>query len=184
MRIHRLALIAFGLLAATGVRAAAQTTTDVRPRGFYASLTGAAGIHRTTCRVCEIGTIVGSAGALTVGGALSPSLVLAGEVAAGYFHKRYVEDAFFQAGPALVYYPSATQRFWLKAGAGFTVLIMGENDGGAVPGAAFTTGAGYDLPLAGALAASPSVGFRYATGKDVHTAALLAGVGVTLGARD
>lgn len=179
MRIHRLAVIALALLAASGARAAAQTATGVRPHGFYASLTGAAGIHRTTCRVCEIGTIVGPTGTLTVGGALSPSLVLAGEASAGYFHKRYVEDAFFQAGPTLIYYPSATQRLWLKGGAGFTVLVLGEDDGGAVPGAALTTSAGVDLPLLGALAVSPSVTFRYAKGKEVHTAALLAGVGVT-----
>jgi hypothetical protein len=182
MRLHHLLLgiLALGVLALGARPLAAQTADGApRPHGVYANLGGAVGVHHTSCRVCEIGGIVGTVGTLTVGAALSPGLVLAGEGSGGYFHELYVEDAYFQAGPALIYYPSA-RGLWLKGGVGFTIIIMGEDDGGAVPGAAASASVGWDLPLGRAFAVTPSLTVRYAGGHDVHTTAVLAGVGVAV----
>jgi hypothetical protein len=180
MRPARLAAgLALLALSLAPVAHAQAPVPSLRPSGVYASIGGAVGVHRTTCPVCDTGGLFGGSGSLLVGAALSPNLVLAGEGTIGWFKERYVEDAYLQAGPTLLYYPAA-RRLWLKAGVGFTAIIIGSSDGGAVPGAAFSLGAGYDLPLGGALAVSPSITARYSTGQDAQTITLLAGVGVTV----
>lgn len=169
-----IALSAGSLGAQTKASAPAKPATKSRAAsnraGQWLGIGLAPGWGRFTCEICESSRGAAISGYFRVGGTINPKF-LVGLEADGWM--RSVEEVnHFMLGVAaeLFFYPNARKRLYYKAGVG--ILFYQADDGpGQVTTQAFgpNLGAGYDIPVSGALSLTPFVSvFIASLGGDIN----------------
>lgn len=133
----------------------AQSVTGGSPirQGFHFSIGGGVGAAGLTCEGCDFDAserLNGFSGALRLGGAVTPNLVIAAEGTGWIKNEAPIERRIAAASVVALLYPSATSGFFLKAGVGYMRAVI-EDDFGwvAADGIAPQLGLGFDLPVGG-----------------------------------
>ncbi len=108
----------------------------------------------------------GGAGHLTIGGALNPQLLLAGESAAWTKEESGARVTHANVSAIVQFYPSATSGLYLKGGLGFSQLRISLSGGGGSisaeeNGLGLTAGLGYDIRLGTNFSLSPYGSFAW-----------------------
>ena len=130
----------------------------------------APGWSRFSCEICETNRGAAISGYFRVGGTINPKF-LVGVEADGWM--RGVEDvSHFMLGAAAVlfFYPTPRKGLYYKAGVGILFYQAGDDEG-QVTTQAFgpNLGAGYDIPVSGALSLTPFVSvFIASLGGDIN----------------
>ena len=131
--------------------------------GFHFALGVGSASVSATCASCDLsffdGRVNGFSGALQIGGALTPQLVVAGEFFGWVKNDAPIYRRVAALSLVVLGYPSETSGFFIKGGVGGLRAIV-END--LVRGTTNTytaqTGIGYDIPL-GDVAFTPYVNY-------------------------
>lgn len=111
------------------------------------------------CEGCEQRE-TGAAGHLTLGGAVSPTLLIGAESSAWTKEEGGARITHANLSAVAQFYPSATNGFFLKGGIGFSRLEASASGGGfsfsaADQGLGLTAGLGYDIRLGTNFSLSP-----------------------------
>lgn len=170
------ALVAIALSAGSLGAQKPKATSSAKPSvatnraGQWLGIGVAPGWGRFTCEICEASRGAAISGYFRVGGTIN-SKFLVGLETDGWM--RSVDDVkHFMLGVAaeLFFYPNPRKRLYYKAGVG--ILFYQADDGpGQVTTQAFgpNLGAGYDIPVSGALSLTPFVSvFIASLGGDIN----------------
>ncbi len=150
--------------------ASSQANVGSNRAGQWLGVGIGSGWGRFTCEVCEASRGASVSGYFRVGGTLSSKFLL-GVEADGWM--RGVEDVdHFMLGVAaqLFFYPNSRKRLYYKAGLGI-MLYQASDEDGSVTTQAFgpNLGAGYDIPISGAVSLTPFVSvFIASLGGDIN----------------
>jgi hypothetical protein len=163
----------FRLLAAAALLAApvslhAQQASQVRS-GIAMSFGLGAGSNGYTCANCGSGRRNGGSVFLSIGGTVSPSVVLAGELSGWSREQDGTSYTTAFIGPTAQWYPNVDAGFFLKAGAGIGSVRLKDNtvfsqDELLSNGFGYQVGMGYDLPITHSFALTPYVGYMGMSG--------------------
>jgi hypothetical protein len=126
----------------------------------------------------------GGAGRLTIGGALSPQLLLAGESSAWTKDEGGGRLTHTNVSAIVQYYLSATSGFFLKGGVGLSQLRVSASGGGfsfsaTEEGLGLTAGLGYDIRLGTNFSLTPYGTFAWGSFDGGSANHFQGGLGVT-----
>lgn len=161
-----------GILGAQKPKTSSSTKPGVATNrtGQWLGIGLAPGWGRFTCEICEASRGAAISGYFRVGGTINPKF-LVGLETDGWM-RSVDEVSHFMLGVAaeLFFYPNPRKRLYYKAGVG--ILFYQADDGpGQVTTQAFgpNLGAGYDIPVNGALSLTPFVSvFIASLGGDIN----------------
>jgi hypothetical protein len=134
----------------------AQEAPQTRHSGFHASFGLGAGSAALTCSGCDSDRETSSSMMLRFGGAVSPNVVLSGEISGWSKEKNGVSTTLSFLTLAAQIYPDQNQGFVWKFGAGF-VGAQSSASGVKVEASGFglTGGLGYDIALTPGFSLTP-----------------------------
>jgi hypothetical protein len=170
-----LSLAAFSLVAIAATGTAQRTsrmpveTSSSGHDGFTMSFGLGNGSAGVTCSTCATDRENGLSGFLSMGGAVSPTLVFGGELNGWSKSKNGADSRIgFLTGYAQ-WYPSATNGFFVKPGLGMGSISIQDNT--TVPsnklesaGFAYQIGAGYDFRMSHTFSLTPYANYIATTG--------------------
>ena len=168
-------LLATTLLALSAIPAHAQ---DFSRDGFFIGLGlgyGSLGIEDASDREGAL------SGYLKLGGSLNESVLLGVESSGWVDEEAGATLSFGNLSGIVQFYPSTTNNFYLKAGAGLARidLDLGIGGSGAEAGLGLVAGAGIDIPLGSHFALTPYANFNYGNIEDVGINVFQFGAGVS-----
>ncbi|HKK92030.1 MAG TPA: outer membrane beta-barrel protein [Longimicrobiales bacterium] len=168
-------LLATTLLALSAIPAHAQ---DFSRDGFFIGFGlgyGSLGIEDASDREGAL------SGYLKLGGSLNESVLLGVESSGWVDEEAGATLSFGNLSGIVQFYPSTTNNFYLKAGAGLARidLDLGIGGSGAEAGLGLVAGAGIDIPLGSHFALTPYANFNYGNIEDVGINVFQFGAGVS-----
>ncbi len=172
-------LLAATLLALTALPAHAQSSSrDFSRDGFFIGLGlgyGSLGIEDFDEREGAL------SGYLKLGGAVNESLLLGVETNGWVDEDGGATVTFGNLSGIAQFYPSETNNFFLKAGAGLARLDLDLGIGGSdgETGLGLVAGAGIDIPLGSRFALTPYANFNYGNIEDTGITVFQFGAGVS-----
>jgi hypothetical protein len=148
--------------------ASAQGSAQIRD-GFTVSFGLGGGSAALSCPGCgSTPRETGVSGYLRLGGAISPSIVIAGESNGWSKTVNGVDSQMGTLAGVVQWYPSVTNGFYVKGGLGLSAYSESDATGKAeAVGLGYQTGVGYDLRLARNFSLTPYVNFLGMANSDV-----------------
>jgi hypothetical protein len=157
--------------APTALEAQRSITTMPARDGFSFGLGLGAGSNGYACTGCGTDRRNGGSGYLTIGYAMSPSLLVSGEVNGWSRQQDGTSYSTAFVGPTAQWYPAVDAGFFLKAGAGLGSVRLKDNtalsqDEMLSRGFGYQVGTGYDLQITHSFSLTPYVGYMGMAGSN------------------
>lgn len=160
MKFSKRSVVSLGILALFAASASAQSSaptttssssgpTAVRS-GFFIEVGLAYGSAGIRCDGCSSDRESGPSGDIHLGGTINPHLRIGVESNGWAKTVNGVDEQFGVLSGVLYVYPSATNNFWVKGGAGYAVAKESDNfDEIKAEGVGISVGLGYDWAVGG-----------------------------------
>jgi hypothetical protein len=159
----------------------AQDAPQSRHSGFHAAVGLGSGSAALTCSSCSSDRETSSATMIRFGGAVSPTVVLSGEINGWAQDKGGVKSTLSFVNVVAQFYSEPTSKFFFKAGVGLAAgaqsisgLKLETNSYGLI------AGIGYDIGLTPGFALTPYVDYAWMASADAKLNG--SGTGVSVGA--
>ncbi len=141
--------------------------------GFSFGLGLGAGSNGYSCTGCATERRSGGSGYLSIGYAMSPSMLVAGEVNGWSREQNGTRFTTAFVGPTAQWYPNADAGFFLKGGAGLGSVQLKDNttlsqDELLSRGFGYQVGTGYDVRVTQSFSLTPYVGYMGMAGSNVR----------------
>lgn len=142
---------------------AAQGTPSGQRAGFWYSVGVGEGWARVSCNICRADHQPGLSAHLRLGGGLSRTVLIAGEVAAWRRNVNGVRQSLASVGAAAYWYPGRRPGpFYLKGGIGYVTHHADDGtDAITSTGLGPQLGAGYELPVSRSMMLAPYFNVAY-----------------------